>query len=87
MSTISSLNTDQARFNPETQFKSPRDLAAAVGLTRGQKLAGLRRWEQKVADQLRASDEGMPTNDRAAADAELLREIGEVVEDLERRRD
>ncbi len=84
MAVISSLNTDQARFNPETQFRTPRELAAAVGLTRGQKLAGLRRWEQKIADQLRASDEGMPAPD-STADAELLREIGRIVDELERR--
>ena len=44
MGTISRLKPDAARHAPETQFNDPWQLAAEVGLTRGQKLAALRRW-------------------------------------------
>jgi hypothetical protein len=44
MSTIASLPTARARLEPHTVFDHPRDLVAAVLLTRGQKLAALERW-------------------------------------------
>ncbi len=44
MSTIASLPTVRARLEPHTVFAHPRDLVAAVLLTRGQKLAALERW-------------------------------------------
>ena len=75
-STISHIHShDEARYNPESEFEHPRDLANAVGLTRGEKLAALDRWEFQVERRLAAASEGMPTWGRASADLKLLEDI------------
>jgi hypothetical protein len=43
MSTISHLNTDAARLDPESVFADPAALVSEPGLTRRQKLAALKR--------------------------------------------
>ncbi len=83
MGTISRLKPDAARHAPETQFKDPWQLAAEVGLTRGQKLAALRRWEQTVVHELTAAGEGMTSGDATTPQAELLAEIGKAILSLQ----
>lgn len=85
MSTISRLKSQEARLNPETQFENPAQLVSEIGLTRGQKLAALRRWEQKIAHELAAASEGMPSTDEDATKAALLSEIGRAILELEGR--
>lgn len=82
MSEIMRLNPDKARQDPETVFDRPADIEKHVGLTRGQKLATLRRWEVDVTQRLEATDEGMPSNGTSADDAALLKEISIVIEAL-----
>jgi hypothetical protein len=80
MSEIMRINPDKARLDPETVFAKPADIEKHVGLTRGQKLATLRRWEADVVQRLEATTEGMPSNDTTSADAALLKEIKIVIE-------
>lgn len=80
MSEIMRINPDKARLDPETVFARPADIEKHVGLTRGQKLATLRRWETDVVQRLEATTEGMPSNDTTSADAALLKEIKIVIE-------
>ena len=83
MSTISRLRSQEARLNPETQFDDPFQLANEVGLTRGQKLAALRRWEQKLTHEMAAASEGMPSTDTDGVKAALLSDIGQAILQLE----
>ena len=80
MSEVMRLNPDKARQDPETVFDRPADIEKHVGLTRGQKLATLRRWEADVTQRLEATDEGMPSNGTSVDDAVLLKEISSVIE-------
>jgi hypothetical protein len=80
MSEIMRINPDKARLDPETVFEKPADIEKHVGLTRGQKLATLRRWEADVTQRLEATTEGMPSNDTTSADAALLKEIKIVID-------
>ncbi|MGE0056115.1 MAG: hypothetical protein AB7S74_18115 [Hyphomicrobium sp.] len=80
---LTDINRERALYDPETEFKSPGDLAREIGLTRGEKLAALRRWSFNVDRRLASGYEGMPTNGTEPADAELLRNIEMAREHLE----
>jgi hypothetical protein len=80
MSEIMRINPDKARQDPETVFARPVDIEKHVGLTRGQKLATLRRWEADVTQRLEATTEGMPSNDTRSDDSALLKEIKIVID-------
>jgi hypothetical protein len=62
MGTVSRLDHDKARNNPEAVFERPEDLSAEVGLTRGEKIAALKRWQGAVQRRLDSADEGMGQN-------------------------
>ena len=80
MPEIMRINPDKARQDPETVFARPADIEKHVGLTRGQKLATLKRWEVDVTQRLKATAEGMPSNGTTTDDAALLKEIKIVIE-------
>ncbi len=80
MSEIMRIVPDKARQDPEAVFASPADVEKHVGLTRGQKLATLKRWQADVTQRLEATAEGMPSNDTTQGDAALLKEIKIVIE-------
>lgn len=81
MTEIMRINPDKARQDPEAVFERPADIEKHVGLTRGQKLATLRRWEADVTRRLESTAEGMTSNDEVADDdAVLLKEIKVVIE-------
>ena len=75
MSEIMRIQTEKARRDPEAVFDRPGDIAKELGLTRGQKLAALKRWESDVTQRLKATTEGMPGNGTSAEDSALLEEI------------
>lgn len=81
--TISHLNHDRAIDDPESQFESPRALIEEVGLTRGEKLAALKRWAFLVDRRLASGNEGMPTYGTEPRDAELLRDVELALAELE----
>jgi hypothetical protein len=78
MSTISHIDTQSARFNPEAEFDHPQQVLETVGLTLGQKVATLQRWEELAARRLAATSEGMPPNGTTDANVKLLDEIHAV---------
>ena len=80
MSEIMRIVPDKARQDPETVFSRPADIEKHVGLTRGQKLATLKRWEADVTQRLKATSEGMPSNGTTTNDSALLKEIKIVIE-------
>jgi hypothetical protein len=80
MSEIMRIVPDKARQDPETVFARPADIEKHVGLTRGQKLATLKRWEVDVTQRLEATAEGMPANGTTPDDSALLKEIKIVIE-------
>lgn len=70
------IDREAAKQEPESQFESPDALIACEGLTRGEKIAALKRWAYLVDRRLASGDEGMPVSGvQEAADAELLRMI------------
>lgn len=83
MGEIMKLDSDKARMDPESVFANPRALIDEVGLTAGQKIAALERWETTVTLRLNAVSEGMaaPPGENSS-DAELLKEIGLAKEAL-----
>jgi len=87
MEEVMRLDRKIARFEPEARFESPQQLAEEVGLTRGEKLAALKRWSDLVDRRLASGNEGMPTRGTEADDAELLRQIEIVRESLQNEAD
>jgi len=83
MSQIMRITPEKARQDPEAVFKRPADIEKEVGLTRGQKLATLKRWETDVLRRIESTDEGMPSNDGNSDDAVLLKEIKVVIEAIQ----
>jgi len=80
MAEIMRIAPEKARQDPETVFDRPVDIEKEVGLTRGQKLATLKRWEADVTRRLESTDEGMPSNNENSNDAALLKEIRVVID-------
>jgi hypothetical protein len=48
MGTILRINSELARKKPEEVYTRPADIIGEIGLTRGQKIAALKRWEGRV---------------------------------------
>ncbi len=82
MSEIMRIKPEKARQDPETFFDHPGDIEKELGLTRGQKLATLKRWEADVTQRLKATTEGMPANGTSADDSALLKEIKIAIDAL-----
>lgn len=82
MSEVSKLPRGEAKLDPGSVFDSPAEVVAEVLMTRGEKIATLKRWRDEVISQLRAADEGMQTRPASAAQAELLRKIETALADL-----
>ena len=82
MSVILKINVDVARFNPDVEFATPHELAASVGLTRGQKIATLDRWYQSVQRRMAATNEGMPPEGTTDHDTQLLSGINDAQAEL-----
>lgn len=83
MSEIMRIEPEKARQDPEAVFDRPTDIENEVGLTRGQKIATLKRWEIDVTRRLASTGEGMPQNDENADDADLLKEIKMVIDAIQ----
>jgi hypothetical protein len=64
-----------AKFEQESQFDTPQQLATEPGLPRGERIASLNRWAHLVDRRISGVNEGMPSRGDEAIDAELLREI------------
>lgn len=83
MTEILSINTEAAKFDPPSEFGSPAELVASAALTRGQKVAALKRWAQQIADRLAATNEGMATQQTSSADTKRLDEVNAALAELQ----
>jgi hypothetical protein len=84
MAELVNLNVEKARLEPDAVFARPLDIVAEGGLTRGQKIASLKRWKQALQDRMRATSEGMaPPPGQTAKEAATVEEIGKALEFLE----
>lgn len=54
------IDLDKALLNPSGVFAAPEDVLSAEGLTRGQKIDILRRWEYDARELEVATEENMP---------------------------
>ena len=78
------MDIEKARLEPESVFARPLDIVTVVGLTRGQKIAALGRWNLTLQDRLRATNEGMaPPAGQTAAEAATIEEIAKALALLE----
>ncbi len=82
MAEIMHINSTQAVSDPETAFEHPHDIAEHIGLTRGQKIAALERWNFNVRARLDAVSEGMTTRPDGSydSDSQLARELERTLE-------
>lgn len=81
MTVIMNLNTAKARLEPETVFSGPLDIVAEKGLTRGQKIATLDRWNETLQHPITATREGMmPPAGQTAEKAATIEEISKARE-------
>jgi hypothetical protein len=88
MSEIMHLNTEKARLEPDSVFSRPLDIVHEPGLSRGQKIAALERWNQALQDRIRATDEGMaPPAGQTAEEATMVQEIGQALKSLQGERE
>lgn len=83
MGTISHVDPEQARYDPEAEFQSPFELVETVALTRGQKLSALKDWAFDVERRIAAASEGMPSRGHVSPDLKLLEDIRRAIEMLQ----
>lgn len=68
MTTIASVDLDQALLDPASVFSAPNDVLTAP-ITANARQAILQRWEEDAEALLRATEEGMsPEGNRGAAE-------------------
>jgi len=79
MGTILRINPELARKNPEQVYARPADIIGEIGLTRGQKIAALKRWEERVQAKLGHA----PEDAHAFGDVCLLSAIKDARASLE----
>ena len=68
MTEIMHLDSEKSRFEPDAVYKKPSDVVDKPGLTRGQKIATLERWNLTLQDGIRATGEGMAPESGQTAD-------------------
>ena len=78
MTEVRALNRDAAKQQPESAFESPLGIVNEMLLTKGEKLATLKRWRLSVLGELNASNEGMATRGYAREQLQLA-----VLEEIE----
>jgi hypothetical protein len=81
--TSAAIDLDQAKLDPQSVFRTPKDVLDAQGVSPQDKKAILIRWEADVEALLRATEEGMPPSDNRRSPAELLRAVHEAIDSLE----
>ena len=80
MTEIVKVNTEKSRFEPDAVYAKPIDLVNEPGLTRGQKIAALERWNLSLQDRIRATGEGMaPEAGQTAEESATVVEIAHAL--------
>ena len=74
---IATINLKQAELDPASVFEAPEDVVTQIGLTRGEKVQILRRWEYDAAELDVAEEEGM-----GGSDSGLLTRVLAALESL-----
>jgi hypothetical protein len=69
------FNRDLAKRDPERVFGTPDAIVVEKLLTKGEKVATLKRWRQSILEELSASGEGMRTHGVSSERARLLEQI------------
>jgi hypothetical protein len=77
------MDIEQAKLDPATVFRVPKDVLTAEGVSREDKKAILLRWEADAEALIRATEEGMPPSDNRSP-GELLRDVQEALQTLAR---
>lgn len=80
MKTDDVIDLDKAKLDPACVFHAPKDVLTASGLSVEDKKAFLMRWEADTKALLRATEEGVPADNRNPA--ELLRAVRLAIESL-----
>lgn len=82
MSVIGTINREAAKFAPETTFDAPHEVVDEPMLTRGEKLATLKRWREQLLGQMSAADDGMPTQRSSDKTVRTIEDIDRCIERL-----
>jgi hypothetical protein len=80
MKALSAAELDQAKLDPASVFRTPKDVLHAP-LSPEDKKEILLRWQEDAEALIRATEEGMPPSDNRSP-AELLRAVQEALESL-----
>jgi hypothetical protein len=75
------MDIEQAKLDPATVFRSPKDVLRADGMSPADKRVILLRWETDAEALIRATEEGMPPSDNRGP-GELLREVQAALQTL-----
>jgi hypothetical protein len=75
------MDIEQAKLDPATVFRRPKDVLRADGMSPEDKKAILLRWEADAKALIRATEEGMPPSDNRGP-GELLREVQAALQTL-----
>jgi hypothetical protein len=72
------MNRNAAKQQPDIVFDSPLEIVNEILLTKGEKLATLKRWQLSVFSEINASTEGMATRGYAREQLTILDQIEEA---------
>jgi hypothetical protein len=75
MPEMRALDREAAKQQPQSVFKSPLEIVGEILLTKGEKLATLKRWRRSVLEELEAANEGLPTRGYTRDRLAVLEEI------------
>ncbi len=75
------MDIDQAKLDPATVFRCPKDVLRADGVSPEDKKAILLRWEADAEALIRATEEGMPPSENRGP-GELLGEVQAALQTL-----
>jgi hypothetical protein len=82
MSTLRSLNRQQAKQRPQEAFDSPLEIVEEILFTKGEKIATLNRWRQGLLDQLNASGAGDCSHGAGSDRTRILEQIETAIGQL-----
>lgn len=79
---LSATEFDRAKLDPASVFGEPEEVLAA-SLSDGDKKTILLRWEEDLEALMRATEEGMPTDDGRRSPDEQLQAVQAALETLD----
>lgn len=76
------MDLTQAKTDPGSQFKHPREVLALTEIDTQQKIAILKQWNYDLREMMVAEEENM-LPDNSSDNAELFREVCKALEEIE----